>query len=278
MTSGRGAEEREVEFRSMDGLRLSGTRRRPGSAERVFVVLVHGIAVDREEHGYYAEFARRLDAIDAGSLRFDLRGHGVSECVFEEVTLCGVMNDVGAACRAARSLRDDDVPIMVIAASFGGGLAGRWLAAHPGDAAGLVLLNPLLDYASRMLYEKRLWNGSSLTEEAAETLRDRGWLPHRSFRMGRALLNELPHVRVREDVSGLSLPVLTVHGDRDSKVPYDVALRVSNAVEDGEFVTVRGADHGFTEPGDDEEAHPSTARYREYVYDVVLDWIDTLVD
>ena len=39
-----------------------------------------------------------------------------------------------------------------------------------------------------------------------------------------------------------------------------------------EFVTVEGADHGFTHPGDEDCAHPQTERFRKGVIEKVAEW------
>ena len=143
------ASEREVGFCSVDGTALRGTLR-TAAHPRMGVLLVHGIAVDRNEDGFYRTFAARLDRAGATSLRFDLRAHGESEGSYEGVTLSGVISDIGRAYEFLASGLPPNVPAFVVAASFGGGLAACWAAAaspagRGGAPRGIVLLNPLFD-------------------------------------------------------------------------------------------------------------------------------------
>lgn len=277
----RAAGEEDVEFRSTDGTALRGTLRgAPPPRARAGALLVHGIAVDRDEDGFYSELAERLGRIGAASLRFDLRGHGESGGDYERVTLSGVINDIGCAHGLLASRLPRGAPTFVVAASFGGGLAACWAAAaeagnpaRGAPPAGLVLLNPLFDYARRMLFEKPYWSGGRLTDGGLAALAGRGWLEHGEFRIGPAMLNELLCIRPQDSVRDLGVPLLTVHGDADSMVPYDVSRRCTEEARDSEFVTIRGADHGFVHPDDEGYGHPDTPRFRDAVFGKVASWI-----
>ena len=264
--------EEEISFQSADGTPLSGTLRRMPHP-RFGVLLVHGITVDREEDGFYTEFAERIDALHASSLRFDLRAHGKSGGRYEDLTLSGVINDVGAAHRALSAALPPGSPVVAVASSFGGGLSAYWASEHPGSLSGVVLLNPLLDYAKRMLFDKAFWRDGALTEDGVRDLCRDGWLGHGEFRIGRPLLNELFFIRPQEKIKDLGVPLLTMHGDADSMVPHDTAKERTQECAGSEFVTVRGADHGFTHPGDEEFDHPETLRFRAAVFERALEWM-----
>ena len=277
------AREEAVEFRSMDGTALRGTLR-TAPRPRAGVLFVHGITVDREEDGFYRAFADRLDPIGATSLRFDLRGHGKSGGAYEDVTLSGVVNDIGCAHGLLASSLPRGAPTFVVAASFGGGLSVCWAVAAasaaeapgPGTCAplrGLVLLNPLFDYGKRMLFDKPYWNGRGLTPDGLGRLEGRGWLDHGEFRIGPSMFNELLCVRPQDRVGDLGVPLLTVHGDADSMVPHDTSRRCTGRARDSEFVTIRGADHGFVHPDDETYTHPDTLRFRDAVFGKVLSWM-----
>lgn len=266
--------ETTVTFPSLDGINLHGTLRKPDNAADYAVLFVHGITVTREEDGFYTEFAKRLDSLNAISLRFDLRGHGKSnECSHEEVTLTGVINDIDAAFTKLCENVLPSTPTVIIAASFGAGLSSYWASENIKKLRTLVLLNPLFDYALRMLYSKPYWNQNKLTDEGMKTLKKQGWLPHGSFHMGRALVNELLHIKPYEKMQQLTIPVLTIHGDKDSMVPYEIAKRYGLPNPKSGFITIEGADHGFTHPDDEDFTHPTTIKNREVVFNKVIDWI-----
>lgn len=266
--------ETDVRFSSLDGLVLKGTLQLPTGNVRQMAVLVHGITTDREEDGFYTELANRLQRKGIGSLRFDFRGHGKSEGTYQGVTLSGVMNDIGAAIQQTRrEPTGRDLGIILIGASFGGGLSAFWCSEHTDAISKLVLFNPLLDYAQRMLFSKPFWDGVELTNEGAKELNRKGWLPHGEFRMGRSLINELLYIRPFEKTASIKCPILTLHGDRDSSVPIEVARRYLLPNDRCSFVPIEGADHGFTSPGDEEGSSPDSTRFQNLVLQKVVDWV-----
>ena len=270
--------EVNIEFPSLDGVRLDGTLSIAENAQALSV-LVHGITTDRNEDGFYTDLANLLSKQGISSLRFDLRGHGKSGSKYEEVTLCGIMNDIEAAVNEIhRSVKSDKKIISLIAASFSGGVAAHWCSEHLAEVSTLILLNPLLDYGLRMLYSKPFWNGTRLTDDGIKELNEKGWLPHGEFRMGRALIDELPFIRPYEKMAGITFPILTIHGDRDSSVPIEIARRYGLPNKNCQFVTIEGAEHGFTYPDDEDSTNPETGRFQKIVFDKILNWIsDTYV-
>ena len=263
--------EKEAEFRSADGTALRGTLLSVPSP-RLGALLVHGITADRQEDGFYARLAESLAGAGASSLRFDFRAHGKSGGRYEDLTLSGVINDIGSAYGALSDSLPAGAPKVVVAASFGGGLSACWAADSGRPPDGLVLLNPLLDYGKRMLFDKPFWEDGALTERGRAELDGRGWLPHGEFRIGRSLFNELFRIRPHERIKSLGVPLLAVHGSSDSVVPYGIAKSCVSECPGAEFVTVEGADHGFTHPGDDCLEHPETERFRKGVIEKVVEW------
>ena len=287
----RAAGEADIAFRSADYTSLRGTlrvRARP----RAGVLLVHGLTGDRSENGLYDGLAARLDEIGAASLRFDLRGHGKSGGSYEGVAMSGIMADIATAHRVLASRVPRMAPTFVVAASFAGGLSVCWAEADAAcrkdgedprsgrnlaPPAGLVLLNPLFDYPRRLLHGKPWWSAArmGLTEEGMDALVERGWLDHHGFRIGPAMLNELPCIRPQDRVVGLPMPLLTVHGDADETAPHDISRRCTARARRSEFATIEGADHGFVRRGDDGGGggHADTRRFRAAVLDKVASWI-----
>ena len=93
-----------IEFRSLDGIGLSGTLVVPPTAVESATVLVHGGGVTRDEGGFFSRLAFGLSQVGIASLRFDLRGHGRSEGRQEDLTLSGVANDIRAAVAYVRTV------------------------------------------------------------------------------------------------------------------------------------------------------------------------------
>ena len=278
-------------IRAMDGTALHGTVRTvPGV--RAGVLLVHGLAGDRDEAGdLYRTLADRLGTIGAASLRYDMRAHGQSGGREVDVTLSSTINDIESAHCALRQRLPAGVPTFVVAASFAGGLAAYWAAERPewtGVAGppvkGVVLLNPLFEYDKRLVYGRADWHDGSLTKRGMDAMAGRGWLRHGEFRMGAALFNEALRIRPQHRVASLCVPMLTVHGDADSVAPFDVSRIWTTMAVDNKFVAIHGADHGFTHPdecrGGGEQrrcGHPDTERFRGEAIDATVDWIRALI-
>ena len=265
--------EENISFLSNDGFKLEGTLHKSQQTQYA-VLFVHGITVDREEDGFYTEFSKKLDSINVTSFRFDLRAHGKSEGKFSEVTLIGVINDIDSAYRVLKKNISENIPIIIIAASFGAGLSANWVAKNSNYVKSLILLNPLLDYGKRMLFDKpQYWKNESLTAKAINELKENHFLPHGDFQIGRSLLNELFYIRPYQTMQKINIPVLTIHGDEDSMVPYDIAKHYALVNAESDFVTIPGADHGFVHPDDEDYTHPETISNREIVFNKVIEWI-----
>ena len=68
--------------------------------------------------------------------------------------------------------------------------------------------------------------------------------------MGKSLIEEMETIRPYEVLRSLNLPTLTLHGDRDTFVSYDIARQYGRPNSRSRFVTIPGAEHGFGRPED----------------------------
>lgn len=264
---------KDVRFVSLDGLILEGTYLESEQDNRGVAVLVHGGGVDRNEDGFYVRLANKLSNAGITSFRFDWRAHGQSQGTLEEMTLLGVVNDISAAVDQALILAEA-FKVHLIGTSFGGGLSAYLVANFPEKVSSLVLMNPLLNYKRRLLEEKPFWHEGHLNNDGIEALNRDGWLPHGTvFRMSRQLINELFHIRPYLEMSKISVPTLTVHGTKDSMVPFDVALQYHKVNSQYEFLRIEGADHGFTVSGDEDYSDPQTIAWQELAFDNAVNWI-----
>jgi uncharacterized protein len=203
-----------------DGLHLSGTLVLSDTARQV-VVLVHGGGVMREEGGFFTRLAAGLADASIASLRFDLRGHGESEGRQEDLTIAGILGDMRAAITFVRSQIGAE-RVALLGTSFSGGICGYYAAQHPTQLAGLVMLNPLLNYKKRLIDDKSYWHDGQISEEAGRELLDQGFLVHSStFKLGRPLLNEVFYLQPHTALGDIRTPTLIVHGTRDTFIPVE---------------------------------------------------------
>jgi uncharacterized protein len=135
----------------------------------------------------------------------------------EDLTLCAVANDIGAAVSHVRRQVGNVRAVHLYETSFSGGICVFWAARRPGALDSLTLANPLLDYRTRFIDDKPYWHDGRIDEEAAAMLAAQGFVAHSlSFRLGRPLLNEVFYVEPRKMLGELEIPVLFVHGTADT--------------------------------------------------------------
>jgi len=265
---------RNTTFRSLDGLRLEGTfvsgTASPGQA----AVLVHGGGVTRDEGGFFSRLALDLAEGGIASMRFDFRAHGESEGRPEELTIAGILNDIRAAVAHVSDLAGSS-PVNLIGTSFGGGISAFFAARYPERVRRLVLLNPLLNYKRRFIDHKPYWADDQISEEAGRELAERGFIAHSpSFKLGRALLNEVFYLQPHEAMKAVATPTLIVHGTGDTFVPVASSREYVNHIQaEARLLEIDGAQHGFAVHDDPEYLHPQTQEWQAMVIRSVVAWL-----
>jgi alpha-beta hydrolase superfamily lysophospholipase len=258
-----------------DGLQLVGTLVTPDESYDRAVVLVHGGGVTRHEAGFFTRLAAALAEGGVASLRFDLPGHGESEGRQEDLSLAGVLNSIRSALDHLRTATG--VPTSLLAASFSGGVAAYYAAKRPAQVERLVLFNPLLDYKQRFVDQKDFWQDDYLTDKAARDLSEHGFLPHSpSFKLSRALLNEVFWMHPRSVLADIAAPTLLVHGTKDTFIPVessrDAATRLTCKHR---LIELDGAQHGLAVPEDPTYTDPQTQAWQAEVIEAVSGWLTT---
>jgi pimeloyl-ACP methyl ester carboxylesterase len=264
-----------VSFRSLDGLRLAGTLATPGGEIAGAAVLVHGGGVTREEGGFFTRLALGLAAVGVASLRFDFRAHGASGGRPEEVTLAGIVNDIRAAVGQLQLTLGDEAPVSLIGASFGGGITAYFAACHPESVRRLVLLNPLLNYKKRFIDDKPYWHDDHIAEEAGAELTAQGFLSHSpTFKLGRALLNEVFYLQPHMVLGEIGAPTLFIHGTRDTFVPVDSSRwGVEQIKAEAKLIEIDGAQHGIAVHDDPQYLDPQTQTWQAQVIEAIAAWL-----
>lgn len=233
----------DVRFQSADGTRLEGTLAGPDTCRRA-VLFLHGITGDRRETGLFGPLARRLAERGSASLRFDFRGHGVSDGRPEDLTLSGCINDARAGLRLLGERTGAD-RFDLIASSFGGGIAAGLAALEP-RVERLVLIAPRLDYRLWIVNED-YWEGQRLTDDAAHALREDGFLLRGDFRFGPAMANELLTFDGIAALRKAERPTLILHGDRDMVVEIDLSRDLARSLSHVRLTEYPNATHGLAD-------------------------------
>ena len=263
----------EVNFGARDGVPIYGTYVQVPVENRGTVVLVHGLTESRDEaFGFYKKLAMHLYNQGFSSLRFDLRGHGVSSLCYQDITLFNAVSDIEAALRFVQNHADKSL-IHLVGTSFGGGLAALTAALNRKALASLVLLCPNLDYLGNWIVSKPFWDGFTLTEDGASELSKHGYLNHGAFKIGRALFHEILHIKPYEWMHLIDAPCLTIHGTEDSIVPSKLSTMYYKCNENSSLLLIEGADHGFALPDDETFSAPGTVANLQQVFLAATDWM-----
>lgn len=210
------------------------------------------------------------------SLRFDLRGHGESEGRQEDLTLSGLVNDIRTAVEYVQAAAESG-PVHLYGTSFGGGISAYFAARHPGQVASVTLANPLLNYKKRFVDDKPYWSDDHISEDAGRELAEHGFVEHSpTFRLGRALLNEVFYLEPHKAVRDLQWPTLFVHGTRDTFIPVDSSRQaVTEVAGEAKLVEIEGAQHGFAVHDDPGYRDPQTREWQASVIRTVAEWMTT---
>jgi uncharacterized protein len=263
----------EVDFYSFDGMALRGTFSGPEGKAKGGAVLVHGANADRDEYGIYSRLAEQLSKEGIASFRFDLRSRGKSEGRREDLTFFEDVNDVRVAVELT-SRQSGCEKVHVLGTSYGGGISAYFVSENCSLVKTLVLFCPLLDFKYQLLEGKHFWENDRINDAGIEAIRRDGYLLHRStFRMGRALINELYHVRPHLRMADIQVPTLTIHGKADALVPGWIAEKYHKVNSEFEFIGIENADHGFSVRGDEDYTHPQTREWQSFANSKAMQWM-----
>jgi fermentation-respiration switch protein FrsA (DUF1100 family) len=196
-------------LRAADGSAVNALWFAPPPGSRL-VVYFHG---NGETIGDAVPLARDLVLRGLGALLVEYRGYGAS--AGGTPTEAGLYLDAQAGLdeAARRGVGPDRIALWGY--SLGTGVATEM--ARRGRGARLVLVAPF----------------TSLTDVASRAV---GWLP-----MSVVIPDRYDTL---SKVSGIRIPTLVVHGDRDDVVPFDMGRSLASAIAGARFLPIQGAAHG----------------------------------
>lgn len=245
--------EQKYFFKNEDNLKLCGILTKPNKNTKSCIILCHGITVDKEEDGIFTELAQKLAEDGFIVFRFDFRGHGESEGNSVDMTVRGEGRDLEAAYKFL--INKGYNRFGIVAASFAGGAASFFTPKHQDKVRALVLWNSVINYTS--FYKRWLANGGR------EKLKRQRFIIRNNFKVGEQLFDETFKLKPWKELKKLSIPILFIHGDRDSKVPYADSVKYSKMLN-AKLITIHGADHGFHDnKKQSEQADKATSEFFE---------------
>jgi pimeloyl-ACP methyl ester carboxylesterase len=224
-----------------DGVEIAWARR---EGRQPTIVFLPGFLSDMSGSKVLA-----LDELCAGRgqamLRFDYSGHGASGGRFEDGTIGRWSQDALAAIDALTEGR-----LVLVGSSMGGWIALLAALARPDRVAALVGIAAAPDFT-----EALLWNAMTFEERA--TLMSEGVLRVPSqygdpYPVTRALIEDGRNHLLLNTAIALDCPVRLLHGQRDTEVPWEMALRIAEQITGGnvELTLVKDGEHRLSRPGD----------------------------
>jgi pimeloyl-ACP methyl ester carboxylesterase len=243
-------------FVSYDGLTLFGTYRIPTDNIRAAMLLVHPITAER---AFFNDEASLYANHGIATLRFDYRCHGVDGTPMQELSLCGIVNDIDAAFSHLEKLVEDKTPHRyLMGISYSGGLAAYWALHHADRLNRLFLWAPVINYEDDMAHDVGDW---------VALLQQDGHVKYWGGRsLGRPLMNEMLHINGIQALSSPRVPVLIFHGDRDDNVPLASSQRYCKPNGDCELFVINGGGHMLDALDDDEQ----TAKNHRTVFEEII--------
>jgi pimeloyl-ACP methyl ester carboxylesterase len=216
----------------------------PSSPTDRLVLLCHGFLSNKNSSTNKA-LTRLLTERSIATLRFDFFGQGESEGPFEDITVGLALDQAKTALAWAspQGFRN----LGLVGSSFGGLialLAASETASEPSALRCLALKCPVSDFPAML----RMEFGSDGLDEwrRSNTIPDVTGSPGR-IRLKFRFYEECLKYDGFKAASGITLPTLIVHGDRDELVPLQQSERLLEALPGAkQLLVVPGADHGFT--------------------------------
>lgn len=261
--------EQDLLILSTDGTQIPATLVSPAGATS-FVLLLHGITVDRNEYsGFYREAAQVLAANNIGSLRIDFRGHGKSLVPTTQFTINSQRLDTKSSVAWLHE-RFPSARLLIWGTSFGAPPA-IFEASENELVSGVFLLAPVLDYVRTFLQPATSWARESFNAESQKQAETTGFLLiDGTFKIGLPLIKEMGTLKPLEVIESVPAHIVIVHGEEDSMVPYSITRDTVKPSPKLELLSVPRMDHGYIENGDDEGRSVASKANKEMIFSRIV--------
>jgi uncharacterized OsmC-like protein/alpha-beta hydrolase superfamily lysophospholipase len=246
------------DFRNAEGLELAALLDRPEGPHRAVALFAHCFTCGKNNRAA-RRIADGLKRQGIAVLRFDFTGLGASEGEFANTTFSSNVDDLVAAADHLRQTLA--APAILIGHSLGG--AAVLAAAHRiPEARAVVTINAPSDPA----------HVAGLFREHVADIKERGevevTLAGRPFRVRRAFLDDVAEQRLTEHIATLHKALLVFHAPTDDTVGIASASHIfMSAKHPKSFISLAGADHLISRPGD-----------AAYVANVIAAWAERYLD
>lgn len=252
--------QEKVFIKNKSGLKLCGVWHFPKKSTNKAIVLAHGLTVTKDESGVFTELAGLLENNGFTVFRFDFRGHGESEGAQTDMTIRGELEDLKSSIQEVELKGFANIGLL--GASFGGGIATLYASETGSHPKSLCLWNPVLNYDHCFLNPITPWlKDKKIQMQNDLSIKGYTEIGKAKFKCSKVLFNEMKEFFPYRELKQISVPTVIIHGNKDSKVPYEDSKRYISSLKPHQLITVKGAEHGFHEDWEREIANQETLKF-----------------
>ncbi len=239
---------RSVSFKNDDAV-LAGTLTVPvqKTPARPVLLIPDAGLYDRDFMGIFQQLADRLSKEGCATLRFDKRGVGASSGNFDSLSDQDEEKGIKAALEFLCAQKEVDANRLVLIGFSKGGYFASRVAARDDRVKGCIILAGLAFTTEESSNFQALktaalranWSEEYLKlaikskREAVEIVKstDRSWRSFLGMRCYLKKMREELDERPLEEIAGVKVPVLLLHGNNDEKVPSDYSKLLDEALK-----------------------------------------------
>lgn len=206
------------------------------------VIMCHGIRGNKDECGAFIKLSEELLKIGYSSFRFDFNGHGESDGLDKDMTITKEISDLETTVNMLQEKGYKE--IVLLGGSFGAGIVSLFPFEKYNNVKAIVLWYGCLDYDYARF-------GNLFTEENMKQAEKNGYYISKSmntgeeFKFGLELFKETYQYKPYESLKECNLPILFVHGDKDSALPFKLSETVSKQCSNSIFKRIKNGEHTF---------------------------------
>jgi pimeloyl-ACP methyl ester carboxylesterase len=263
--------EKKIYYQSKDKIKLCGIFSIPDKMND-FVLLTHGITMDKNEYDdFYKDVAKALYTNGIGTFRFDYRAHGESEGKQREMTIIGELIDIESSMEKISEVWKKQITIM--GTSFGAGSSILYTALYPSNVKNLILLSPVLDYNATFIKPVTPWGKDNFNNKGFSQLKNKGYmLLDGEFELGVHLIEEFRVIKPYEFLTTINCPILTIHGDKDSMVPFKISEKYGQPNPRSKFIRIKNGGHGYMDFNDEIGDSKISLKNKNFIIQEIINW------
>jgi pimeloyl-ACP methyl ester carboxylesterase len=231
--------EEEIFYGTPDGIKLCALiNKYKGDKIHGNIIMCHGLNNDKDEDDSFIKLSSILNKKGYNTLRFDFRGHGDSGGNTEDVTIGGELTDLESSVQLFDGILGLESKYVIISSSFGASASILYTSKNKDRIEKLVLWNPVLDFKKTFLKAVTPWGKTFFNAAGYKELQNKGYItiPETEFKISLKLVEEFKRIKPYRVLSKFKIPVLTIHGTKDTAVPFEVSKKYGAPNEKSLFI------------------------------------------